>query len=158
MTLTQKGAYIVLLGEQAINGPLPTDPEDLACIVACSSSNVTEAEFLDAWKPPLTDCFEERDGKLVNPRMASEMADYSEVASDLSAKRSAAGRAGAAKREANRKQNQASSSKRHAKPSKAKLEQRREDVEQEENKPLLGARQKPEPIDALFENWKKENA
>lgn len=134
MTLAQKGAYIVLLGEQAINGPLPTDPEDLACIVACSSSNVTEDQFLEAWKAPLQECFEERDGKLINPRMAAELEDYSDFASELSAKRSAAGKAGAAKREANRKQSQAKPSKAKQAPSKSKqTHARSEEIRVEES-------------------------
>jgi uncharacterized protein YdaU (DUF1376 family) len=123
MTLEQKGAYIVLLGEQAINGPLPTDSDDLACIVACSSSNVTEADFLDAWKSPLAECFVEHDGSLINPRMAEELSEYSDITQSLSDKRSAAGRAGAAKREENRKQNQASASKPKQASSKAKQTQ-----------------------------------
>ena len=141
MTLAQKGAYIVLLGEQAINGPLPSDPEDLACIVACSSSNVTEGHFTEAWKSPLTECFEERDGRLVNPRMAEELSDYSSIAQSLSDKRSAAGKAGAAKREANRKQNQASAKQVPSKPkqSQARVEEIRVEERIEEGKKVAPA-------------------
>ncbi len=154
MSLAQKGAYIVLLGEQAIHGPLPSDPEDLACIVACSSSNVTEQDFLDAWQAPLVDCFEDRDGELVNPRMDDYLAAYSEAAGQLSDKRSKAGRAGAAKREANRKQNQANGKQ---VPSKTKQSEARVEKNRKENKPPMEATAHPHRGD-LLDQWRRGNA
>lgn len=110
MTLAQRGAYITLLAEQALYDRLPTHPEDLACVLGSTGSNVTEEAALEALDQRLLDCFEERDGRLVNPRMAQELDGYSESRSSLSAARSEAGRKGGKQTQANRSKSQASRS------------------------------------------------
>ena len=98
MTLAQRGAYITLLAEQALNDCLPNGPEDLACVIACTGSNISEAEALEAWGPPLEECFTERDGGLGNPRMDRELGDYDALVSSKRQKKVEAGKKGASKR------------------------------------------------------------
>ena len=98
MTLAQRGAYITLLAEQALNDCLPTEAEDLACVIACTGSNITEAEALEAWGPPLEECFTEREGGLGNPRMDRELGDYDALVSSKRQKKVEAGKKGASKR------------------------------------------------------------
>ena len=98
MTLAQRGAYITLLAEQALNDCLPLDPQDIACVLACTGSNISEDEALEVWNPPLTDCFTERDGGLGNPRMDRELGAYDALVSSKRRKKSDAGKKGASKR------------------------------------------------------------
>lgn len=98
MTLAQRGAYITLLAEQALNDCLPVAPEDIACVLACTGSNITESDALDAWKSPLMDCFTERNGGLGNPRMDRELGEYDALVSSKRQKKVEAGKKGASKR------------------------------------------------------------
>ena len=74
MTAKQQAAYLALLGEQATNGPLPLDEDELAFLACRHTVDLDPADWAEVWRPPLTQCFEERDGGLVNPRMADEVA------------------------------------------------------------------------------------
>lgn len=72
MSARQQAAYLSLLGAQAMSGPLPNDLDELAFLAARNTREISEEEFPELWVSPLSDCFEEVDGCLVNPRMAEE--------------------------------------------------------------------------------------
>lgn len=90
MAAKQQAAYMALLGEQAINGPLPTDLDELAFLACRHTDDLSASEFPDLWTPLLSGCFEEIDGRLVNRRMAME--------SEVARQRSEKGRNAARKR------------------------------------------------------------
>lgn len=73
MTAVQQALYFAMLGEQATSGPLPTDLDELAWLATRHTRDLTEDDFHKAWCAPLSDCFVERDGKLVNERMQMEV-------------------------------------------------------------------------------------
>ncbi len=84
MTGHQQACYWALLGSQATGGPLPTDVVELAFLATRNTRDVSEDDFLDLWKSPLSDCFIEVDGRLINLRTAEEV--------DVAEARSAKGR------------------------------------------------------------------
>lgn len=73
MTAVQQAIYFAMLGEQATGGPLPRDPDELAYISTRHTRGLSEQDFHEAWAAPLTECFVERDGRLVNERLALEL-------------------------------------------------------------------------------------
>jgi len=91
MTPEEVGLYILLLCRAWVGPGLPTDIARVARLVG-----VPEERFRALWCGPLGTCFEERDGRLVNPRMERER----DIAASLSEKRALAGsRGGKAKAE-----------------------------------------------------------
>src|SRR5678816_1975538 len=67
MSLTEIGAYTLLLAHCWLDGGLPLDVEQLARIV-----KVPAKQFAKMWAGPLHECFSERVGKLVNDRLEIE--------------------------------------------------------------------------------------
>ena len=85
MTPEEVGLYVLLLCRAWVGPGLPTDVARLARLVG-----VEPTRFEEIWSGPLGTCFEEVDGRLVNPRMERERA----FAKSLSAKRAISGAKG----------------------------------------------------------------
>lgn len=85
MTPEEVGHYILLLCRAWVGPGLPADPERLARLMGVSPEHQREL-----WAGPLGDCWEERDGRLVSPRMERER----ELQQAHSNKRAEAGRKG----------------------------------------------------------------
>ena len=111
MTLTERGAYISLLSEQALFDQLPTGMDDLALVLASSGARISEEDAAVALDGPVMECFEERDGRLQNPRLAHEIDAIKSSKGSLSADRSAAGRKGGLAKASKAKQKTATASK-----------------------------------------------
>lgn len=86
LTLEQRGVHADLLCLAWKQDGLPIDPEAIRRLAQCSPK-----AWAKTW-PALAPKWTERDGRLVNPRQEAERG----VAGDISQKRSAAGRKGAA--------------------------------------------------------------
>jgi uncharacterized protein YdaU (DUF1376 family) len=74
MSLTEIGAYTVLLLTSWLDGSLPDDPCELA-----RTLGIKEVQFRKMWAGPLGQCFTERHGRLTNDRLERErksQADY----------------------------------------------------------------------------------
>lgn len=67
MTMAERGAYITLLCHAWENDGLPTSLALLARVCGVSKDEMTEL-----WEGPLGECWEERDGRFVNPRQEEE--------------------------------------------------------------------------------------
>jgi len=89
MSAAARGAYITLLCDQWLGGPLDTDPVALA-----DSVGMDLDEFEREWAGPLGRCFELRDGGFVNARLERERERLDERARALA---EAGARGGAAK-------------------------------------------------------------
>ena len=89
MTFKQRGVYLELMCYQWLEGGLPIDEERVRLLLGLS-----EDEWKRVWTPLLAERFEERDGKLVNPRLAIERAK----AEDLYARKVKGGKKGGAQR------------------------------------------------------------
>ena len=73
MTAEQQAVYVNLLGAQFDGGPLPTDIEELAFLATKNTADLSPLDFERIWTRPLTDCFEDTERGLENPRMAHEV-------------------------------------------------------------------------------------
>lgn len=74
MSMTERGIYITLLSFCWLDGSLPTDVGQLARLV-----RIREPQFNRIWNGALSECFTEKDGRLINPRLERErraQADY----------------------------------------------------------------------------------
>lgn len=67
MSLTEIGAYTVLLATSWLDGSLPNDLPELA-----RTLGVKEAQFRRMWAGPLGQCFYEKNGRLLNDRLEDE--------------------------------------------------------------------------------------
>jgi uncharacterized protein YdaU (DUF1376 family) len=67
MTLTEIGVYIVLLSHAWLSGGVPAEMPELAKLV-----KMPTARFAKMWSGALSECFEIKDGRLVNSRLESE--------------------------------------------------------------------------------------
>lgn len=64
MANAEVGIYVKLLCHEWMDGSLPTDHRQLARMVG-----VPFRQFSRTWEGPLSECFVERNGRLVNPRL-----------------------------------------------------------------------------------------
>lgn len=67
MSLTEIGAYTVLLATSWLDGSLPTDLAELA-----RTLGIKDAQFRRMWAGPLGQCFYEKNGRLFNDRLEEE--------------------------------------------------------------------------------------
>ncbi len=85
MSLTEIGAYMLLLSHCWLDNGIPTDVNQLARIV-----KVNEKQFARMWQGPLSECFYLRSGRLQNVRLDAErtkQADYKRRQTDAADKR-----------------------------------------------------------------------
>lgn len=85
MSLTEVGAYTILLSHCWLDNGLPTEVGQLARIV-----KVPERQFAKMWAGPLSECFYEKKGRLQNSRLDVErekQSDYRRRQSDRATKR-----------------------------------------------------------------------
>mgnify|MGYP001573564480 FL=1 len=73
MSLTEIGAYIVLLLTSWLDGSLPNDPSEIA-----RTLGIKEAQFKRMWTGPLGQCFAEKNGRLFNERLECERKSQAE--------------------------------------------------------------------------------
>jgi len=74
MTLDEIGAYALLLSHCWLDDGLPTNVDQMARLVKTSAS-----KFRRMWEGPLSECFVEKNGRLINVRLDEErrkQADY----------------------------------------------------------------------------------
>lgn len=69
MSFAQRGLYLHLMCLSWRNGNLPADPDRLARLAGCSRE-----EFDSLWVGPLSECFTQREGSLINDRLEIERA------------------------------------------------------------------------------------
>lgn len=84
MSLTEVGVYMFLLSYEWLNSGIPTDVTQIARIV-----KVPAPRFRRMWAGPLSECFIEKNGRLVNPRLEQErrvQADYRKKQKDNAAR------------------------------------------------------------------------
>lgn len=67
MSLTEIGAYIVLLSHNWLAGGIPADPSEIAKIVKMPSTR-----FAKMWRGALSECFTKRGAVLINERLDRE--------------------------------------------------------------------------------------
>lgn len=67
MSLTEIGAYIILLAHNWLSGGIPSDPSEIAKLV-----KVPPTRFRKMWAGPLSECFAKRGAHLANPRLEDE--------------------------------------------------------------------------------------
>lgn len=88
MNFEQQGVYRALLDHQWLHGSIPNDVEDIAELL-----KIPLKDFQKVWRR-VSPCFQEVDGRLVNPRMEKDRAQLTA----FKAERKEAGAKGAAKR------------------------------------------------------------
>jgi uncharacterized protein YdaU (DUF1376 family) len=73
MSMTERGIYITLLSHCWLENGLPADISELA-----SACRMKRSQFERIWASSLRECFAEKNGKLINPRLERERHAQSE--------------------------------------------------------------------------------